>query len=136
MPTEPLTVRAHHLGCLAHHAVFGDEHPTLPILLKTFRENPDRAVRVVVGPDDICEPCPHWNGTECVRKEGMESMNQRKDAQFLEALALADGDTRTPRELHALMAERLSVEVFRAICPTCQPESCAEVVQKPWLDPL
>ncbi len=34
MSEETLTVRAHHLVCLAHHAVYGDEHPTLPILLK------------------------------------------------------------------------------------------------------
>ena len=67
---DVLTVRAHHLVCLVHHAVFGDEHPTLPLLLEQIREDPERLLRVVVGPDDICLPCPHWNGALCVRKEG------------------------------------------------------------------
>jgi len=133
MTDASLVVRAHHLVCLAHHAAYGDEHPTLPILMKAFREDMDRPVRVVVGPDDICEPCPYWNGEACVRIEGMEPMNQRKDARFLEALGLSDGEVRTPRELQTLMSERLTLDVLKSICPECQPESCAEVVKTDWL---
>ena len=133
--SEPRNVRAHHLGCLAHFAVYGGEHPTLPILLDAFRAEPDRSVRVVVGPDDICEPCPYWDGQTCRRKEDMEPRNRAKDAAFLEALGLADGEVRTPRELVAIMTERLTDKVLAKFCPTCNPEDCARAVQAPWLEP-
>ena len=134
MPEEALTVRAHHLVCLAHHAVFGDEHPTLPVLLKAVREDPGRRLRVVVGPDDICIPCPHWNGTLCTRKEGMEEKNRVKDARFLEVLGLSDGEERTVREVYGLVAERVTLEVLEAICPTCTPEQCARAARENWLE--
>ena len=134
MPEEALTVRAHHLVCLAHHAVHGDEHPTLPVLLKAVREDPWRRVRVVVGPDDICLPCPHWNGTLCTRKEGMEEKNRVKDARFLEVLGLSDGEERTVREVYGLVAERVTLDILEDICPTCCPAECADAVHRPWLE--
>ena len=134
MPEGTLTVRAHHLVCLAHHAVYGDEHPTLPILLEAVREDPERRVRVVVGPDDICLPCPYWDGTLCVRKEGMEERNRVKDAKFLEVLGLTDGEVRAAREIYDLVAERVTLGVLEAICPTCSPAECARAVRETWLE--
>lgn len=131
---DVLTVRAHHLVCLAHHAVFGDEHPTLPVLLKAVREDPGRCLRVVVGPDDICLPCPHWNGTLCVRQEGMEEKNRVKDARFLEVLGLSDGEESPARDVYDRVAERVTFEVLQDICPTCSAAECADAVRRSWLE--
>ena len=134
MSEDVLTVRAHHLVCLAHHAVFGDEHPTLPLLLKAVREDPWRRLRVVVGPDDICLPCPHWDGTLCTRKEGMEERNRLKDARFLEVLGLEDGEVRPAHEVYDLVAERVTLAALEDICPTCSPAECARAVRETWLE--
>ena len=134
MAAEVVTVRAHHFVCLAHHAVFGGEDPTLPDLLAALRENPDRDVRVVVGPEDVCEPCPHWNGTQCTRREGMEERNRIKDEGFLAVLGLTDGDVKSARELHEIIAGRVTVNVLMERCPTCSPEQCARSALAPWLD--
>jgi len=134
MNDDVLTVRAHHLVCLAHHAVHGGEHPTLPTLLDALRRDPDRRVRVVIGPDDVCIPCPHWNGTTCTRREGMEERNRVKDAAFLERVGLVDGETRTARQLHQMIAHRVTSETLRGICPTCNPDACAEAVLQSWLE--
>jgi hypothetical protein len=131
---DVLTVRAHHLGCVAHFAVHGGDHATLPILLEALRDDPCRPVRVVAGPDDICRPCPHWNGVECVRKEGMEPKNRAKDEAFLEVLGLSDGDVLAARKLFDRVAERFTLDALRRICPTCEPEKCAAAVLLPWLD--
>ena len=129
-----LTVRTHHLVCLAEYAVDGGDHPTLPILLRAFRENPDRSVRVVVGPDDICTPCPYWDGVTCTREVGMEEKNRAKDAKFLDLLGLADGEVSTARELQTLIAGRVTADALHDICPTCSPDACAEAVRHSWLE--
>jgi hypothetical protein len=125
MPTQPLVVRAHHLVCLVHFAARGGTHPTLPLLLRAVRENPGRLLRVVVGPDDICQPCPHWNGATCTRLEGMEAKNRGKDARFLQALGLADGEELAAREVFARVAQRLTPAALAAICADCVPAECA-----------
>ena len=127
--TSTLTVRAHHLACLAHYAAFGGDHPTLPALLQAAREDPDRPARVVVGPDDICLPCPHWDGERCNRKPFMEEQNRAKDALFLAALGLDDRE-RPFREIYRLVAERVTLELLQAVCPTCCPAECAEAVAR------
>jgi hypothetical protein len=131
--TGALTIRAHHLVCLAHYVVFHDEHPTLVVLWKAMQEDPDRAVRVVVGPDDVCAPCPHWNGSECNRRPGMEEKNRVKDAAFLKALGFTEGESTTVREAYRVVAGRVTLDVLKAICPGCNPDECAEAVARwPW----
>jgi len=129
-PKEALTVRAHHLGCLAHFAAFGGTHATLPILLAAVREDPERRVRVVAGPDDICVPCPFWDGVRCNREPGMEEKNRAKDRAFLDALGLKDGETKTARELSKLVRDRLTLDVLTRFCPDCLPGPCADAVAR------
>ena len=130
MVEKPLVVRAHHLGCLAHFAAFGGKHATLPILLAALRANPDRVLRVVAGPDDICVPCPHWNGAECVREPGMELKNRSKDDRFLWALGLADGAELPAREALKLLASEIAVEKLNVLCADCQPAECAKAIAR------
>jgi hypothetical protein len=127
---KPLVVRAHHLGCLAHFAAFGGKHATLPILLAALKANPDRVLRIVAGPDDICLPCPHWNGAECVREAGMEPKNRSKDERFLVALGLADGAEMSARDALKLLAARVTSDNLKVLCADCVPEQCAPAISR------
>jgi len=130
MANQPLIVRAHHIGCLIHYATYGGKHPTLPILLAALREKPDRVLRVIAGPDDICLPCPHWNGAECVREQGMEPKNRTKDERFLAALGLADGAEIRAGDLLRLVTERLDLAALRTLCADCEPDRCAAAMSR------
>lgn len=130
MTEKALTVRAHHLVCLLHYATFGGNHPTLPALLAALREDPDRMLRIVAGPDDICTPCPHWNGTECVREEGMEPKNRAKDLRFLAALGFAENVEMRASDLLRLITRRLDPATMRAVCPDCEPAKCSEAISR------
>jgi hypothetical protein len=129
MPKKALTIRAHHLVCLAQYAVFGGDHPTAALVLAAVREDPDGPVRVVAGPDDLCTPCPHWDGTRCSRLPGMEEKNRVKDARFLAVLDLGDGE-RSVREVYAIVAERVTIDVLKAVCADCEPDKCAEAAAR------
>jgi hypothetical protein len=131
MSAKPLAVRTHHLMCVSRGAATGSQHPTLTPLLELIRKEPGRLIRVVVGPDDICIPCPYWNGSECARSEGMEQMNQRKDREFLEVLGLAEGQVMAAREIYDLIGRQITLEDLRRICPGCKPDECYEAARDP-----
>ena len=128
---NPLKVRTHHLMCISRGAVTGGHHPTLTPLLQLIRKDPDRLITVVIGPDDICLPCPHWDGQKCNRSEGMEEKNARKDALFIEVLGLTEGDTHTARDFYDIIAERITLEALRQICPSCKPDECYPAAKDP-----
>ncbi|NLX59228.1 MAG: DUF1284 domain-containing protein [Phycisphaerae bacterium] len=132
MDEKPLAVRTHHLMCVSRGALTGSKHPTLSPLLELIRKEPGRLIRVVVGPDDICIPCPYWNGTECARSEGMEAMNRRKDQEFLEVLGMSDGQVMNAREMYDLIGRRITLEALRWVCRGgCKPDECYEAAKDP-----
>lgn len=124
---DTLALRGHHLGCVL--SAFGEEsdHPTVPRAVAWLRANPQGSVRVVVGPDDICLPCPKWDGETCL--SGFEEMNVGKDGRFLDLLGMKDGDALAARELFARLMARADAAFFRSVCPNCSPDSCAEAAR-------
>ena len=130
MDEKPLAVRTHHLMCVSRGALTGSKHPTLSPLLELIRKEPGRTIRVVVGPDDICIPCPYWDGTGCARSEGMEEMNRRKDQEFLEVLGLSEGQEMSAHEMYDLIAQRITLESLRWVCRGgCKPDECFEAAK-------
>jgi len=118
--------------CVSRGAATGSRHPTLTPLLELIREEPGRLIRVVVGPDDICIPCPHWNGSECVRSERMEQLNQRKDREFLQVLGFTQGQVMSAREIYDLIGQRITLEDLRTVCRGgCKPDECYEAARDP-----
>jgi hypothetical protein len=99
----------------------------VPTAIAWLRDNPHGTVRVVVGPDDICLPCPHWQGGTCGR--GFEELNCGKDRAFLQMLGLDDGDGMPAQRLMDLFRDRASAEFFRATCPNCSPDRCAQATR-------
>ncbi len=124
-----LTLRGHHLGCVLKGLHDAAEHPTVPIAVAWLRANPRGNVAVVVGPDDICTPCPHWTGETCGR--GFEELNKGKDARFIAQMGLKPGDSMPARELFALLCSRCSAAFFAEVCPGCSYTRCGELAALP-----
>mgnify|MGYP001089986925 CR=1 FL=1 len=121
--TARLTLRGHHLGCVL--AGFGEptDHPTVPKAVEWLREHPTGLLKGGVGPDDICLPCPQWDGTTCLR--GFEEMNKGKDTRFVALLGMRRGEELPAREVYERLCARATLEFFEDVCPRCSPAKCA-----------
>jgi hypothetical protein len=125
----PLTIRAHHLFCLSHANVEPRPHPTLLDVLERLKRDRTTSVRVVVGPDDICLPCPEWMSDHCRQKVGREERNQDKDRRYLERLGLEEGETLLADALYRRMRERVDTAFIREVCFSSSPdhtETCGQ----------
>ena len=111
------------MGCVLHDFRAGSNHPTVPLAIEWLRANPQGAVRVIVGPDDICLPCPQWDGSTC--KRGFEEMNTGKDKRFLALLEMRDGDALPASKLFKRLMDKADIEFFTSVCAGCSPEACA-----------
>ncbi len=120
-----LRLRAHHVGCvILEIATRRGDHPTVPAAARRIAELPRGIVQVVVGPDDVCLPCPHWTGDACDR--GFEEVNRAKDARFLALLGVREGATLAAGDLVDRFCARADLAFFREVCSGCRPEACAE----------
>jgi uncharacterized protein len=124
-----LSLRGHHIGCVLQGLHDGTSHPTVPIATQWLRENPQGMVRLVVGPDSICAPCPHWTGETCGR--GFEELNKGKDQRFIAQLGLTPGDSLPAQELFARLCSRCTPAFFAEVCPGCSHQRCGEVAALP-----
>lgn len=124
---DTLALRGHHLGCVLSALRKESSHPTVPRAVAWLRAHPEGNLRVVVGPDDICVPCPDWDGKTC--RKGYEEMNLGKDRRFLELLGMEDGDASPAREVFTRLVTRADAAFFRSVCPDCHPDSCAEAAR-------
>jgi hypothetical protein len=122
-----LRLRGHHLGCVLHDLRTPSDHPTVPKACAWLRANPTGTVHVVVGPDDICLPCPQWDGTTCLR--GFEQLNQGKDRRFLALLGMKDGEGLPARELYQRLMARMVLAFLTEVCAGCSPKVCAEAAK-------
>lgn len=122
-----LHLRGHHLGCVLHDLRTPSDHPTVPTACAWLRAHPNGTVNVVVGPDDICQPCPQWDGSKCLR--GFEQLNQGKDKRFLELLDMKDGEGLPARELFGRLMARMDLAFLNQVCAGCSPKACAEAAK-------
>jgi hypothetical protein len=122
MAPDTLVLRGHHLGCVLAGFAAGSDHPTVPVAIAWLRDNPRGTIRVVVGPDDICLPCPEWDGETCGR--GFEELNQGKDRMFLGLLGMDDGERLPARDVFSRLCERATSAFWRETCPGCSPDKC------------
>jgi len=124
MKKEVLKLRGHHLGCVMSAFRGKTDHPTVPKAIEWLKKNPEGLVEIIIGPDDICLPCPHWDGNTCTR--GFEELNKRKDRKFIEQLKVKEGEKLPGRKVFKLLIERTDLDFFKRVCPNCSPEKCAK----------
>lgn len=78
---------------------------------------PDTPVRLTVGTDAVCGPCPNNSGGSCNKPERVESY----DRAVLKLCGLEEGQVLPFGQFTALVQEKiLSPGLRRGICGTCQ----------------
>jgi len=127
MDADRITLRGHHLGCTLVSIHNPSDHPTVPKAIEWLKVHPKGRVRVVIGPDDICLPCPHWDGTTCGR--GFEELNKGKDARFITLLGMKPGEALPAAEVFARLCARADLAFFKDVCGTCGPDKCAQAAK-------
>ena len=75
-------------------------------IARMIRDNPGIQIRLVIGPDDICEGCEMLQEGRCIdsishRRDFLskEDFNDHIDRKIMKVLSLGEGDTLTPQEL-------------------------------------
>ncbi len=128
--SDTIAIRGHHLLCLTKHHAVRLFHPPVQSALKRIRTVPGIRIKAVVGPDDVCTICPYWHQGRCRRGAHMEEDNSRRDAEYLQALHLENGQVIDARELFEIMRRKLDLAGMKRICAGCTAEVCHEALQR------
>ncbi len=89
--TAPIRLRAHHLGCVQGFAGHGYDAPftaRLRAIALSLRNGLSTPIVLVDGIDDVCDACPHRDGTSCAKDAGADARVRSHDAAFCKALGL------------------------------------------------
>ena len=114
---EVIALRAHHLLCLHGFRGLGYSEEFVAGMRRVQEALADGAqvVAVGLGPDVICQPCPHLTERpRCAREDGSE-----KDRAVLAALEVAPGLARPWQWWQQRLAERMPPARFTEICGDC-----------------
>ncbi len=84
-------LRPHHLICLRFFRGEGYDDHFVDNLRGVMSDLERMEVRVVDGPDDVCDCCPHLHGDRCGSPGGGEEEVRRIDALALELLGTSPG---------------------------------------------
>jgi uncharacterized protein len=85
-----------------------------------LREDPDQPIRLVDGPDRICDACPNLGPAGCtLGGPDHEAHMHAHDREVLRRLGLAPGSPTTWREVLTRIRGSLRGADLAAICTTC-----------------
>jgi len=123
VPTGPVRLRPHHLGCIAGftgHGYDGAFTANLSRVARMLERDPGHPLILVSGPDDLCAPCPHRGSAGCARDREAENRVRAHDQEFLEALGLDLGDRTSLREFRQrLDRDEEGGRRIQHACSTC-----------------
>ncbi|MDW7651652.1 MAG: DUF1284 domain-containing protein [Bacillota bacterium] len=115
-----INVRGHHLLCLPRFQGRGYSPAfigNITALADRLAENPDQAVCLVDGPDDICLQCPHQADGEC----GLVDADVReRDRRILQLLEVVPGECRSYSELQRKLKSVFLHFSLEQICGDCR----------------
>lgn len=122
MPRMP-RLRPHHLGCVAGFTGHGYDTgftTRLAAIAHRLEEDPAAEILVVDGGDDVCLPCPHRDGSRCVRDPGAQQRVLEHDRAFLIALGLRIGDRTSLSAVRDRLRDDPAARArIRAACSAC-----------------
>ena len=112
--TETLSIRPHHLMCMAcfhdgRKTCEPDEEDNRFEAIDIIQKNPDIPITLKRGCCMICPPCGSYDPQSgfCVGGHGMSIRDQKKDLDVLQLLGLKYGDTLPARQLYCMLFERI-----------------------------
>jgi len=122
MPKIP-RLRPHHLGCVAGFTGHGYDTAfttRLAAIARRLEADPAGEILVVSGGDDVCLPCPHRDGSRCVRDPGAQERVLEHDRVFLLALGLKVGDRTSLAEIRDRLRQDPEARAqVLAACSSC-----------------
>lgn len=113
-----MQLRPHHLLCMQKFTGHGYSPAFtahLTEMLHTLRANPETAVTLICGCDDLCRACPHNQNGICRAREKTDGL----DAGVLAETGLSAGTTGTWASLAAAARGILQTQAFSKICACC-----------------
>jgi hypothetical protein len=121
--TGAVRLRGHHLGCVQGFTGHGYDGPftaRLAAIAGALRADPTAPVVLADGADDVCEACPHFQGSVCAREPGAETRVRAHDAAFRAALGIAALGTVAIADVASFLALHMeSRESLRIACSGC-----------------
>jgi hypothetical protein len=102
-------------------------HKTLGPVAQKIRANPKRPIKIVIGVDDICAPCEHWDHAKGLCKKSPAKYPQDNENSFtsdknaIRVLGMKPGDTMNADDLYRLIKTRVTKKVFaEEVCVACR----------------
>ena len=125
------SLRGHHLFCLLGYRGMGysEEYvKNMTRLHQTLRENPKSLIKLVKGPDQLCEKYPNSGTYHCQDENIYE-----RDAVILEKMGLTIGQILNWEDIESRIKKFVVPSDIQVICETCSWRSygvCQEGIQE------
>lgn len=139
MTNDMLRIRGHHLFDMLKALATGEStHKTLGPVAQKIRKQPNIPIQLVIGVDDICDPCEWWDHAKghCTRslKDHPEDNPNAlaSDANAIRVLGLKPGDVMPANELYRLIQQKVNKKVFtEEVCVACRlVDKCKETYEE------
>lgn len=128
-----MKLRPHHLLCIQKYTGKGYDRPfaaNMEELLRQLTAQPDTAIQLTEGRDDVCAACPNMVDGKCSSQEKVTRM----DRGVLGACGFAYGQVDSWRALAASVENRIfQTEQFNEICGPCQWFELCRGTRKGWI---
>lgn len=133
MSSDPLLLRPHHGMCMAYFIGYGYSDGFSAHMAQLLRElSPERPVRLTVGTDAVCGPCP--NNVEGICSK--PALVAGYDRAVLERCGLEEGQILPFGTFTAMVQKKiLSPGLRPGICGTCQWNDICVSHPSRWEDP-
>ncbi|WP_077619317.1 DUF1284 domain-containing protein [Bacillus sinesaloumensis] len=123
-------LRGHHLFCLLGYRGMGYSREyveNMTIIHQTLRNNPKTLVKIVNGPDHLCEKYPNTGEYHCQNASIYE-----RDANILKKVGLRIGQIMRWEDIESLIQKNVIPTDIQSVCESCSWRTygvCEEGVQ-------
>ncbi|MGI6418983.1 MAG: DUF1284 domain-containing protein [Thermoguttaceae bacterium] len=135
---DVVTIRGHHLFDMLDALGTGKSaHKTLGPVAQRIRAQPKVPIKLVIGVDDICNPCASWDHekarcTKSLDKYPQDNENSlTSDTNAIRVLGLKPGDVVRADELYRRIKAKITKKVFaEQVCVACRlVDKCKETYE-------
>jgi hypothetical protein len=135
----PLKIRAHNVLCLQGfkgHGYSPEFIANAQRISETLKLDPATTVRIIVGPDSLCQHCLHLDGDVCVLNPVPATDSQvdqatLADRTVLQALGLEESRVYVWSEILSIIGKKVSSTSMNELCGDCMWRAfpfCAEAL--------
>ncbi|MDY0166153.1 MAG: DUF1284 domain-containing protein [Thermoguttaceae bacterium] len=135
---DVVTIRGHHLFDMLDALGTGKtSHTTLGPVAQRIRAQPKVPIKLVIGVDDICNPCAWWDHEKGRCTKSLDTYPQdnqnslTSDTNAIRVLGLKPGDVVPADELYRRIKAKITKKVFaEEVCVACRlVDRCKETYE-------